>query len=152
MLQISWPRTTQTLALPLLTTCIWAVAAAGIVFWVLQWPRQETVAFSVPVSTSQSPQDVNGQVAKALGRLADPAAGPAVQTSSQYKLMGVIVSSSGQGSALIATDGQPPKAYRVGQTIQEGVTLLSLTARQARLTSSSGDVLLDLPAVDRVSP
>lgn len=149
MLQISWPRATQTFVLPLLTTCTWVVAAAGIVFWVLQWPRQETVAVSVPVSTRQTHQDLNGQVAKALGHLVDPAAGPAVQASSQYKLMGVIVSSSGQGSALIATDGQPPKAYRVGQTIQEGVTLLSLTARQARLESSGGEVLLDLPAMDR---
>ncbi len=63
--------------------------------------------------------------------------------------MGVIASASGQGSALIATDGQPPKAYRVGQTVQDGWTLVSLTARQARLKSASAEVLLDLPSAEK---
>ena len=88
-------------------------------------------------------------MAKALGQAASSAANDAPQTSSTYKLMGVIASASGQGSALIATDGQPPKAYRVGQTVQDGWTLVSLTARQARLKSSSAEVLLELPPADK---
>jgi general secretion pathway protein C len=64
-------------------------------------------------------------------------------------LIGVIASASGQGSALIATDGQPPKAYRVGQMVQDGVTLESLTARQAVLKSANAQWQLELPAVDK---
>jgi general secretion pathway protein C len=69
--------------------------------------------------------------------------------SSQFKLMGVIASPTGQGSALIATDGQAPKAYRAGQTVQDGWTLVSLTPRQARLKSANAQVTLDLPVSDK---
>jgi general secretion pathway protein C len=63
--------------------------------------------------------------------------------------MGVIASPTGQGSALIATDGQAPKAFRVGQAVQDGWTLDSLTARQARLKSVSAQVTLELPASEK---
>ena len=150
MSQVTWPRTTPKVILPLLTACIWALAAASVVFWFLQWPKAQNVStVSVPVAKSLPIQDATDQVARALGHLVEPAAGQAVQANSQYKLQGVIVSPSGQGTALIATDGQASKAYRVGQAIQEGVTLVSLTARQARLKSSSGEVLLELPVVDK---
>ena len=88
-------------------------------------------------------------MARALGQIAAQEA-PKAQTNSQFKLLGVIASSSGQGSALIATDdGQPPKAYRVGQAVQDGLTLVALTTRQARLQSSGAEVLLELPDPDK---
>ena len=93
--------------------------------------------------------DLHAPMARALGQAISSDAIPAPQTSTNHKLMGVIASVSGQGSALIATDGQPPKAYRVGQTVQDGWTLVSLTARQARLKSSSAEVLLELPPADK---
>ena len=84
-------------------------------------------------------------MARAMGQAVNQTASPATQASSPYKLMGVIASASGQGSALIATDSQPPKAYVVGQIVQDDWTLVSLTARQARLRSARGEVLLALP-------
>ncbi len=150
MLQIYWPRTTPKVMLPLLTVSIWALAAACSVFWILQWPKaQNASAVSVPIAKSQVIQDPTNQMARALGHLTVPAAGQAVQTNSQYKLLGVIVSPSGQGTALIAADGQAPKAYRVGQAIQEGVTLVSLTARQARLKTFDAEMTLELPHIDK---
>jgi len=62
--------------------------------------------------------------------------------------LGVIASASGQGSALIAVDGQQPKPFRVGQTVQDDWVLSSLTARKASLKSSSKEMLLELPAID----
>jgi general secretion pathway protein C len=67
-------------------------------------------------------------------------------SSSQFKLLGVIASTKGQGSALIAVDGQPPKAYRVGQEVSEGVKLISLAPKQARLKSNGQDLVLELPS------
>ena len=126
------------------------LAAASIAYWVLQWPKAElAIAASVPASSNQATADQHVPMARALGQAATQAASPALQTSNAYKLLGVIASPSGQGSALIATNGQPPKAYKVGQTVQEGWTLVSLTARQARLKSSGAEVLLELPATDR---
>ncbi len=116
-----------------------------MVYWGLQWATPQGIqpATGLAPSVEQQPE-VAPAIARALGQVTAQE-GPKAQTNSQFKLLGVIASSSGQGSALIATDGQPPKAYRVGQAVQDGLTLVSLTPRQARLQSSSTDVLLELP-------
>jgi general secretion pathway protein C len=133
-----------------LAACAWAVAAASIVYWGLQLTLPQTVQSATSLSTAlESRPEAVPAVARALGQMAAQE-GPKAQTNSQFKLLGVIASSSGQGSALIATDdGQPPKAYRVGQAVQDGLTLVSLTSRQARLKSSGADVLLELPDPDK---
>ncbi len=127
----------------------WASAAASMVYWGLQVTTQQSVqpAADLAPSLALRPEGSLAQ-ARALGQRVDSNE-PKVQTNSQFKLWGVIASSSGQGSALIATDGQPPKAYRVGQAVQDGLTLVSLTARQARLQSPSSEVLLELPNPDK---
>ena len=132
-----------------LAACAWALAAASAVYWGLQLTSPQTVQSATSLSTAPERQpEVAPAIARALGQMAAQE-GPKAQTNSQFKLLGVIASSSGQGSALIATDGQPPKAYRVGQAVQDGFTLVSLTPRQARLQSSSADVLLELPNPDK---
>ena len=132
------------------TAAVWTLAAASAVYWVLHWPKAElAIAASVPAASNQATADQHVPMARALGQAVAQSASPALQTSSAYKLVGVIASPSGQGSALIAVDGQPPKAYKVGQTVQDGWTLASLTARQARLKSSGAEVLLELPATDK---
>jgi general secretion pathway protein C len=140
------PRASGSAVLPLVTAAVWALAAAGIAYWVLHWPKAElAVAAPEPTSSNYAKADQHVPMSRALGQSATQAASLALQTSSEYKLIGVIASVSGQGSALIATDGQPAKAYKVGQTVQDGWTIVSLTARQARLKSSSAEILLELP-------
>ncbi|WP_396429839.1 type II secretion system protein N [Limnohabitans sp.] len=133
-----------------LAACAWALAAASAVYWGLQWATPQTAQSATNLSTApESRPGAAPAMARALGQIAAQE-GPKAQTNSQFKLLGVIASSSGQGSALIATDdGQPPKAYRVGQAVQDGLTLVSLTPRQARLQSSSAEVLLELPDPDK---
>ena len=150
MLQLSSPPSPQAFVVPVVSVCLWAAAAASIAFWFLQMPKtQVNSATTVPVSVSHAPQTPSGHTARALGQPSDQPVSTAAPTSGQYKLMGVIASASGLGSALIATDGQPPKAYRVGQVVQDGLTLVSLTARQAVLKSSSTQLQLELPAADK---
>ena len=149
MLTFSLPKLSSQTVLPWVTASVWMLAAAGIAYWALQWPKAEPTA-AVQVSVATSPvTDLQGPVGKALGQSSSTATSPALQTQSAYTLMGVIASPSGQGSALIAMDGQPPKAFRVGQTVQDGWTLVSLTARQARLKSSGSEILLELPATTK---
>ena len=129
-----------------LAALMWAVAAAGAVYWGLLLAAPQ----AVPVMGLSSAQGVQSQptpaVARALGvAAAAPQAAPSAN-SARYQLLGVIASSKGQGSALIAVDGQAPKAYRVGQEVSEGLKLVSLTPRQARLESSGQALVLDLPA------
>ena len=135
--RFSWPG--------LLAALVWAAAAAGVMYWGLLLAAPKTL----PVLGLSSPPVLQGQstpaVAKALGGATAAAQAPAL-ISTQYKLLGVIASGTGQGSALIAVDDQPPKAFRVGQDVTEGLKLVSLTPRQARLQSSGQALVLDLPA------
>jgi general secretion pathway protein C len=75
-----------------------------------------------------------------------------IAQSSRFQLLGVVAGASGQGSALIALDGQPPRAFRVGQTVTDGVVLQSLGPKQAQLgVSALGAALfsLSLPGTDK---
>jgi general secretion pathway protein C len=146
MLSIFQHSPSRNLVMPWVTGLVWALAAASIVFWVLMWPTQQTAMALAPTAATQATQ---AQTAKALGDAADPKTHAVQPASSQFKLMGVIASPTGQGSALIATDGQAPKAYRAGQTVQDGWSLVSLTTRQARLKSSVAEVVLELPVKDK---
>jgi general secretion pathway protein C len=51
----------------------------------------------------------------------------------RLQLLGVIASTSGQGSALIAVDDKAPKAYLVGQAVGEGLVLQNLSPKGAQL-------------------
>jgi general secretion pathway protein C len=81
-----------------------------------------------------------------------PAPEVSIAQSSRFQLLGVVAGASGQGSALIALDGQPPRAFRVGQTVTDGVVLQSLGPKQAQLGGSAqGAALfsLSLPGTDK---
>jgi general secretion pathway protein C len=149
MLTITERNPLRNLAMPGVTGLIWALAAASVAFWVLMWPTQQAGVALVPVAATQTKQDTHAQTAKALGHAAASKASAELSVNSPFKLMGVIASPTGQGSALIATDGQAPKAFRVGQAVQDGWTLDSLTARQARLKSVNAQVTLELPAPEK---
>jgi general secretion pathway protein C len=124
--------------MPVVTGVLWCAAAASVAWWVLQFPQgagagTATVALqAAPPAQASAP--MASPVARALGAV--EAFGSAAPEATRYQLLGVIASSSGQGSALIGIDGQPPKAYRVGQSVAEGVVLQSLSAKQARLGGS----------------
>ena len=124
---------------------VWAATAAGVVYWGFLL----TAPPALPIMGLSSPPVLQSQstlaVVKALGGAVAATQVPAAK-STQYKLLGVIASGTGQGSALIAVDDQPPKAFRVGQDVTEGLKLVSLTPRQARLQSSGQALVLDLPA------
>ncbi len=136
---------------------LWCVAAASAVFWVLNFPSGSAVQ-GVPVvqspdpATAASAQQPSVYLARAWGVQA-PAPQVSIAQSSRFQLWGVVAGASGQGSALIAVDGQPPRAFRVGQTVTEGVVLQGLGPKQAQLgASAQGAALfsLSLPGIDKV--
>ena len=135
-----------------LTLLAWSAAAASLVYWFLQFPVQDGMlpaSETLPVSQrTQAPSDAG--LERALGVVTATAAAPTAQAT-RFQLMGVIAASSGQGSALIGTDGQAPKAYRVGQVVADGVVLQSLEPRQARLgTGPDKGWTLQLPGSDKM--
>lgn len=126
----SWP-------VKLLTLLLWALAAGVVVFWCLRWSSAASGPLPAPAPEPALQVDASA-LAKALGAVAMPAAAPAAApVSSRYALLGVLAGrDSGAGSAVIAVGGQPAKSFRVGDTVEDGVVLQSLAAREARLGSS----------------
>ena len=128
-------------------------AAASVVFWVLNFPSGNAVQ-GLPLVQSSDPA-VSGSSSSHLVRaLGVQAALPEVSIaqSSRFELWGVVAGASGQGSALIAVDGQPPRPFRVGQTVTDGVVLQSLGPKQAQLGArAQGAALfsLRLPGADK---
>lgn len=132
------------------TALVWMTAAASMAFWALKWPAWQAVSVHVvPNVVNQNSQSIHPQTAKALGHVVDLINTETLRPSSSFKLIGVIASPSGQGSALIAIDGHAPKTYQPGQNVQDGWTLDSLTPHQAQLHSANGQMTLDLPSTER---
>ncbi len=128
-------------------------AAASVVFWVLNFPTGSAVQGLPAVQSSA--QAVTGSSSTHLARAwGVQAALPEVSIaqSSRFVLWGVVAGASGQGSALIAVDGQPPRPFRVGQAVTDGVVLQSLGQKQAQLGASAQGVALfslSLPGADK---
>ncbi|MEY3612142.1 MAG: hypothetical protein RJB14_1864 [Pseudomonadota bacterium] len=128
------------------------VAAASAVFWVLNFPAGNAVLV-VPVvqsagqTTAPSALQPSRHMVRALGVQA-PLPEVSIAQSSRFQLKGVVAGTSGQGSALIAVDGQPPKAFRVGDHVKQGVQLFSLNPKQARLKTKDQEWVLDLPSTN----
>ena len=113
---------------------LWCAAVASVVFWWLHFPQgQPAVTATVAsVGAGDATPGLAAGLRRAWGVQQDaPRIGD--MQSMRYQLWGVVAGASGQGSALIAIDGQPPKAYRVGQAVSEGLFLQSLGPREARL-------------------
>ncbi len=95
------------------------------------------------------------QVAAAQGQMPEPAidaaaglfGGQSVAVISSYQLKGVVAAVPARdGVAIIATDGKPPQAYKVGQEVAPGVTVKEVTARSITLLENGVAKRIDLPA------
>jgi general secretion pathway protein C len=67
-------------------------------------------------------------------------------------LVGVVATRAHGGAALISIDGKPPKPFRVGAPVDEGLVLQSVDARGAILAASAEAppaVTLELPLLPR---
>ena len=125
-----WPAPTATLIL-------WALAAGSIVFWGLRLaaPAQSPVP---PAVSSGAANWNTGDVARALGAVSAPEAGPAPAAATRYNVLGVVADGAQRGAALISIDGAAPRPYRVGQTVGDGYVLQSVDGREARLGADVG--------------
>lgn len=125
---------------------IWCAAAASGVFWLLGFPSGSAVQGAAWVQTS--PANAAGPMQQHLARawgVQAPMPEVSIAQSSRFELLGVVAAASGLGSALIAVDGQPARAFKVGQTVAEGVVLIGLSPKQAQLgAKAQGTALFSL--------
>jgi general secretion pathway protein C len=130
------------------TFAVWGLVAASAVYWGLKLTTRPSVPAATPLAVrAPAPADPVA-VARLLG--ASPvaaAATPAPSLASRFALVGVVANRSQKGAALIAVDGKPPKPYRVGAPVDEGIVLQSVESRRAVLAGPDGApvLTLDLP-------
>ncbi len=117
------------------------MAAASAVLWWLHLPRSDDLAPASVGQTSFAVQDTQA-VQRALGHTA--AAMVSADAGKRFQLLGVIAADSGQGSALLAVDGQPAKAFVQGQVVDEGWRLQSVSREGVRLSAGQGGSKLEL--------
>ena len=136
------------------TLVLWLLAVGSCVYWGLKIaPQASSVDVAAPV---RMPPPVDpAAVARLLG--ANPlttstTAGVTASLASRLNLLGVVASRSSRGAALIAVDGKPPRPFRVGAAIDEGLVLQAVQGRRATIgaTPAGPSVLtLELPPVKR---
>ncbi|HYF17773.1 MAG TPA: type II secretion system protein N [Ramlibacter sp.] len=137
------------------TFLVWGAALASLAYWGLKLGASSSAPAAVaPTQRQVAPADPM-VVAKLLGHTAaaNATAAPAAPPlSSRFNLIGVVADRAQQGAALIAVDGRPPKPFRVGSRVEEGLILQSVQARRAVLAASASGpavVTLELPPLQR---
>lgn len=133
---------------------IWALVAAGMVFWGLRLlARGEPVPPNAVVVSSGA--SVRGDLSRLLG--AEPVAAVAVapQASSRFRLLGVMAAKPGPqggatpGVALISIDGKPARAFTAGARIEDQLVLQNVSLRTASIGAAQGPTsfVLEIPAL-----
>ncbi len=132
------------------TLVIWALVAGSALFWGL---RLASRPLPVPAQALVADPGValRGDLSRLLGATA-PApvaeAAPEPANDARFALIGVVnpkaVQAAREGLALIAVDGKPPRAYRVGAVIEGTHVLKSVSARGATLGLKEGEGLVAL--------
>jgi general secretion pathway protein C len=136
-----WPRG--------VTFVLSALVALSGTFWVLKGAGSRASA-AAPASAMELPApSIDPQiVALALGGGKQAAAPDAAPASSRYVITGVVADLSKGGAALIAVDGKPPRAFRVGAVVDGDLVLQSVVGRRAMLGADlhgPASMTLELP-------
>ena len=118
---------------------LWLLAGLSASYWGTRlWGDAELAA--VPAPAAQRLEADPQAILRGLGggAVAEVAAAPEAGEASRHQLLGVVRDAAGRGAALIATDGQPAKPYRVGAALPDGLLLRELGAREAVLGPAEG--------------
>ena len=100
-----------------------------------------------------APADARAVALLLGGGLAQTSA-PTALAASRFTLTGIVATRNHGGAALIAVDGKPARAYRVGARIDDSLLVQAVTARQVSLGADllgASSVTLDLPAPSALS-
>jgi general secretion pathway protein C len=131
------------------TLGVWALAAASAAYWGLR-----LFSAAPPVPSHARPAEITGAMRGDLSRIfgvdapAPVAASTEPAPDARFQLIGVVSPRSPQaareGVALIAVDGKPPRAFRVGSVVDGQNVLKAVNARGATLGPRDGAALVAL--------
>jgi general secretion pathway protein C len=129
---------------------VWALVAGSALFWGLRLfveaPQAPAQAVVAELGTG-----ARGDLTRVFGPdpvVVEQATEPEPAADARFQLIGVVSPRGGgagnQGLALIAVDGKPAKAYRVGSVVDGQTVLQSVQARGAALGPRGGAVQVAL--------
>ena len=132
------------------TFFVWAAVAASAGFWALKLMVKAPQA-PPQVQVAEANVAARGDLTRLLGADASAAmaaATPEPAADARFNLLGVLSPRASQaareGVALIAVDGKPARAYRVGTVVDGQNVLQSVHARGAELGPRNGPSLIAL--------
>lgn len=120
------------------TFVLWGLVAASAVYWGMKLSSASITGAVAPAAPG-APVSDPAAIAQLLGATpASPTAAAAAPTlASRFALLGVVAEQDGGGgAALIAVDGRPPRPYRVGAALDEGLVLQSVQPRAVAIGPS----------------
>lgn len=132
------------------TSGVWALAAGGALFWGFKvFVKPLPAPAHTQVAAAAAP--VRGDLTRLLGNDPPPpaaAAEPEVLADARFQLVGVVSprqrQAAREGLALIAVDGKPARAYRVGAVVEGEHVLQSVAARGVTLGPRNGPAVVAL--------
>jgi general secretion pathway protein C len=130
------------LPVPVTVATFGAIAAlsASMAYWGMQLFKEQ----QRPIAAVARPEPVPPSIDAAKGLFGGDIA---VAVASNYQLKGVVAALNGRHSvAIIAADGQPPKAYPVGAEVAPGVKVQEVAPRHVVLSEGGMPKRIDLPA------
>jgi general secretion pathway protein C len=124
---------------------VWALVAASAAFWGL---RIFAAARALPLEARvpSRPVAANSPMTRLFGALPEAEVAAPAPESDRFALQGVIAEGD-HGIVVLSIDGQPPKAWRVGASVEGDTTLLSVSKRAAAFGPRGGpsSFTLELP-------
>jgi len=133
----------------ILALFVWAAVAASVAYWGLRWLSKP---MAVPPGTSSvalntAPQGDIVRLFKAP-KSAETETAPQEQQSAlaaRIQVLGVVAPRAGQvGVALMAVDGKPPRAYRIGAAVDGEQVVQAITQQSVQIGPVGGTAAVNL--------
>jgi hypothetical protein len=130
--------------LPRLIELLLIVALCSLVaFWITRVMRGTLIA--VPPVATTAAGNANSRVDEVLASARLFGSRRPGVLSDNVRPMGVVADASGRGSVIVSIDGQPPKVYRVGDTL-DGRLVSAIRPEEIELESGGARQVFRLPA------
>ena len=130
--------------LPRLVELLLVIALCGLAAW---WFTRLAGGRTIPVPPQASSALAGGpsRVDAALASARLFGSRPPGVLSDNVRALGVVADDSGRGSVIVSIDGQPPKVYRVGDTL-DGRLVAAIRPQEIELESGGARQTFRLPA------
>ena len=130
--------------LPRLVEVILALILCGVLaLWAVRTLRGEAIV--VPPSAIAPASSGSGRVEEVLASARLFGSRRPGVLSDNVRALGIVADASGQGSVIVSIDGQTPRVYRVGDTL-DGRRVTAVHADQIELESGGARQVFRLPA------